>query len=582
MELGPCITEQQFEAANKAVSSFQATHRGGPVAGAVFGFFPQAGTPWQDIWINNFCDLDPSSPGFVDFSGTDFTYDGHMGHDCDIRGFDEQTIGVPIYAALDGTVIQTADGNFDRNTQAGNLPANYVILDHGNGFSTWYWHMKSGSVLVHPGQVVRAGTQLGSTGSSGSSTGPHLHFQCMQNGQFFEPNAGPLRPGPSNWENQIPIPRQTYLSDFEITDVDTAGWAGPPFEWPRKGKFVAGFFNMWNIASVQNLPVFSNFRLLMKNSQGTTLIDSGTQSFGNSIPYRSSYWTFFWNLNLPNPGQYSIQFFVNGSLLKSVPFSVVSPGGVVNSPPNPITAVMDPIRPGLDLPVFCRVVSDLVLDDPDFDVVRYHYVWKIDGNTVRDIVSAGRADCIPTGTLTTGSHVTCTVTPMDGQSNGPTATAVVRCIPGTFALLKGIFETGSLSSFYFSDDARYVAKRSLNRSADAPIQIEVDSVNFSPTTSDLSITVEARASSAFIIQSVDLYDFTANAWVTANTGRSSTTDSVRVIHAPGAVGRFVGPAGLMRAKISYQSSGWDPMPRRFDLLTPFEGFVDQVVWSVTP
>lgn len=75
----------------------------------------------------------------------------------------------PIVAAQGGTVI-TAGWN------AGGY-GNFVVIDHGNGYKTLYAHMLNNSVLVKPGQVVRQGQQLGTMGSTGRSTGTHLHFE---------------------------------------------------------------------------------------------------------------------------------------------------------------------------------------------------------------------------------------------------------------------------------------------------------------------------------------------------------------------------------------------------------------------
>jgi hypothetical protein len=50
---------------------------------ALYPFVPIAGNLWQDRFVNNFVDLDPTSPGILDWDCTDFTYDGHTGHDID-------------------------------------------------------------------------------------------------------------------------------------------------------------------------------------------------------------------------------------------------------------------------------------------------------------------------------------------------------------------------------------------------------------------------------------------------------------------------------------------------------------------
>src|SRR5947208_354299 len=62
-----------------------------------YPFFPQGGIPWQDLYTFNFVDLDPTS-GIQDFDCTQYTYDGHKGHDSAIRTFREQAIGVPVFA----------------------------------------------------------------------------------------------------------------------------------------------------------------------------------------------------------------------------------------------------------------------------------------------------------------------------------------------------------------------------------------------------------------------------------------------------------------------------------------------------
>jgi hypothetical protein len=84
---------------------------------------------------------------------------------------------------------------------------------------------------------------------------------------------------------------------------------------------------------------------------------------------------------------------------------------------------MDPPAPGAGDPIACRVGGSLVLDDRDWDLVRYQYVWKVNGQTVRSLTSAGMADFLPHHVAQKGDLVTCDVTPSDGLLNGPTATA---------------------------------------------------------------------------------------------------------------------------------------------------------------
>lgn len=76
-----------------------------------------------------------------------------------------------ILASQGGTVV-TAGWN------AGGY-GNYVVIDHGNGYKTLYAHMVNNSIVVKPGQVVTQGQKLGVMGSTGRSTGTHLHFEVI-------------------------------------------------------------------------------------------------------------------------------------------------------------------------------------------------------------------------------------------------------------------------------------------------------------------------------------------------------------------------------------------------------------------
>lgn len=63
----------------------------------------------------------------------------------------------------------------------------YVKIDHGNGFQTLYAHMKAGSLLISPGQLVSQGQQIGTMGTTGASTGVHLHFEVYDNNTRVDP-----------------------------------------------------------------------------------------------------------------------------------------------------------------------------------------------------------------------------------------------------------------------------------------------------------------------------------------------------------------------------------------------------------
>ena len=99
-----------------------------------------------------------------------------------------------IYAAKAGTVIVS---------QYSSSYGNYVVISHGSGNTTLYAHMSSRKVEV--GQYVEQGAVIGITGSTGHSTGPHLHFEVTENGV----RVNPLSHGAK--------PQKGYLSGYALS-----------------------------------------------------------------------------------------------------------------------------------------------------------------------------------------------------------------------------------------------------------------------------------------------------------------------------------------------------------------------------
>jgi murein DD-endopeptidase MepM/ murein hydrolase activator NlpD len=106
-------------------------------------------------------------------------YYGHNGH----RGMDITTNGAsgrPIVAAASGTVTYAGWDSTGHGYR--------VVINHGNGLQTGYSHCKSGSIRVRVGQQVSQGQQIARIGSTGNSSGPHLHFEVIRNGMRVNPS----------------------------------------------------------------------------------------------------------------------------------------------------------------------------------------------------------------------------------------------------------------------------------------------------------------------------------------------------------------------------------------------------------
>ncbi|MBC1898483.1 peptidoglycan DD-metalloendopeptidase family protein [Listeria booriae] len=105
-------------------------------------------------------------------------HESHKGQDIAAGG------SVPIYAAAGGTVVFSGFGA----PGSGYGGYGYVVeIDHGNGYQTLYGHMRAGSLQVVAGQSVAQGQGIGIMGSTGQSTGQHLHFEIHKNGVPVDP-----------------------------------------------------------------------------------------------------------------------------------------------------------------------------------------------------------------------------------------------------------------------------------------------------------------------------------------------------------------------------------------------------------
>ena len=108
------------------------------------------------------------------------SYRGHTGVDVNIGVVGKRVVAVKGGTVITSTALRSSSGAYRSYGE-------YVVTYHGNGVATLYGHGLSGSRLVSEGQTVSQGQALMTVGSTGNSTGPHLHFEVRINGSPVNP-----------------------------------------------------------------------------------------------------------------------------------------------------------------------------------------------------------------------------------------------------------------------------------------------------------------------------------------------------------------------------------------------------------
>ena len=103
----------------------------------------------------------------------------------DIARTDKETRGIYVYAAKGGTIVKSAGGGRENDCSSNGGAGNYIIIKHSDGTGAKYAHLET---MIFPPtdggksgtkQQVNAGSVIGTVGSTGCSTGPHLHFELL-------------------------------------------------------------------------------------------------------------------------------------------------------------------------------------------------------------------------------------------------------------------------------------------------------------------------------------------------------------------------------------------------------------------
>lgn len=263
--------------------------------------------------ISAYVDENPTAGAFQDWNCGTHAYDGHRGTDIAIWPFSFNKVDsstVEVITAAAGTIIDKHDGEFDRNCVGvgSGLLANYVIIQHADGSRALYWHMKQNSITPKAiGQAVVTGEYLGVVASSGSSSGPHLHFEVWAGNTastMVDPYFGTcnLLNASSWWSSQKPVSEPSVLkASVHITDFypkvcpssDTTNEATSyvlPFTGPGMSTNFAKFYIF-----LRDVTAGSIANLSVLNPDGSTY-----SSWNYTFPgtYMLTYWG--WSKHLPS------------------------------------------------------------------------------------------------------------------------------------------------------------------------------------------------------------------------------------------------------------------------------------------
>ena len=212
---------------------------------------------YNEIWaISNYVDHNPAFPNQItDYKSGTKSYDtdsgyNHQGIDIFIWPYSWKMMdedGLEVIAASGGQIVYKNDGEFDQSCSFNSNQWNAVFIRHNDGSAAWYGHLKNGSLTNKSvGDFVIQGEYLGIVGSSGNSTGPHLHFEVYEDDSYsldklIDPYIGPS----NNWNTTTWWQNQKAYRNSSINALTTN--SNPP--------------NLGNCPSIESTNEESNFTI---------------------------------------------------------------------------------------------------------------------------------------------------------------------------------------------------------------------------------------------------------------------------------------------------------------------------------
>lgn len=208
----PCLSNAQRELIHQEIASnkaqlkaegkLQTLNKQGGHPLFIWPVSQASGHNYNSVWsTTNYIDHNPAFPNQIsDYDCGTRSYDTSSGYNH--KGFDiiswpfwwkqmelNQAINI---AAAEGQITAKNDGSYDKNCTFNNDTPNYIAVEHSDGSTAWYLHMKNGELTTKGiGDFVAEGEFIGVIGSSGSSTLPHLHFEVYDiDNNLIDPSIG--------------------------------------------------------------------------------------------------------------------------------------------------------------------------------------------------------------------------------------------------------------------------------------------------------------------------------------------------------------------------------------------------------
>lgn len=267
--------------------------------------------------ISNFVDHNSKFPSVLtDYNCGRRTYDTNSGYNHAGIDFFTWPFGwnkmdnseVAVLAAAPGVILDVVDGNFDRSCSFNNNSWNAVYVRHSDGSVAWYGHLKNGSATTKSiGEEVEEGEYLGIVGSSGNSTGPHLHFEVHDaSGNVVDPFKGTCNQIESSlWQSQ----RDYYDSELNALHTQSAGPVFNQCPSPETPNYKDGFLmgdNLVAAAYYRDQLQGQNTTYKITTPSGSTFRNWNHSS--NEVPhYSASYW--YWSYPLPTQAEIGLWTF---------------------------------------------------------------------------------------------------------------------------------------------------------------------------------------------------------------------------------------------------------------------------------